>query len=89
MASDLRLERELGKMFESRAVITIPNVAALTGVAQWIEHQPGKQRVAGSIPSQVTCLGCRPGPGKGALERQPHIDISLPLFLPPFPSVER
>ena len=43
MASDLRLERELGKMFESRAVITIPNVAALTGVAQWIEHQPGKR----------------------------------------------
>ena len=47
------------------------------------------QRVAGSnpslIPSQDTCLGC--GPGAGAHERQPHIDVSLPFFLPPFPSV--
>ena len=35
---------------------------ALAGVAQWIECRPGKQRVAGLIPSQGTCLGCRPGP---------------------------
>ena len=35
---------------------------ALAGIAQWIEHGPVKQRVAGSIPSQGTCLGCRPGP---------------------------
>ena len=27
---------------------------ALGGVAQWIEHQPTNQRVAGSIPSQGT-----------------------------------
>ena len=26
----------------------------LAGVAQWIEHQTAKQRVAGSIPSQGT-----------------------------------
>ena len=38
---------------------------ALAGVAQWTECQPVKQRVAGSIPSQVTCLGCRPGPSVG------------------------
>ena len=35
---------------------------ALAGVAQWIECQPMNQRVTGSIPSQGTCLGCRPGP---------------------------
>ena len=35
---------------------------ALAGVAQWIECQPVNQKVAGSIPSQGTCLGCRPGP---------------------------
>ena len=35
---------------------------ALAGVAQWIEHGPAKQRVAGSIPSQGTCLGGGPGP---------------------------
>ena len=39
--------------------------------------------LADSIPSQDTCLGCRPGPQLGACERQP-INISLPLFLPPF-----
>ena len=36
--------------------------SALAGVAQWIECQLVNQRVAGSIPSQRTCLGCRPGP---------------------------
>ena len=34
----------------------------LASVAQWTEHQPAKQRVAGSIPSQGTSLGCGPGP---------------------------
>ena len=34
----------------------------LTGVAQWIECWPANLRVAGSIPSQGTCLGCGPGP---------------------------
>ena len=36
-------------------------LGALAGVAQWIEHWTVKQRVASSIPSQGTCLGCRPG----------------------------
>ena len=35
--------------------------AALAGVIHWIEHRPMDQRVAGSIPSQGTCLGCGPG----------------------------
>ena len=35
---------------------------ALAGVAQWFEYGPVNQRVAGSIPSQGTCLGCGPGP---------------------------
>ena len=34
----------------------------LADVAQWTECQPANQRVASSIPSQGTCLGCRPGP---------------------------
>ena len=37
-------------------------VHALAGVAQWIECCPAKQGVAGSIPSQGTCLGYGPGP---------------------------
>ena len=52
-------------------------------MAQWTEQQPAKQRVAGLIPSQVTCLGFRPGPQLGARKIQPHIDVSLLLFLPP------
>ena len=62
-------------------------LTALAGVAQWIEFQPANQRVAGSIPSQGTCLGCGPGPQLGACEREPHADVSLHLFLPPFPSL--
>ena len=54
---------------------------ALAGVTQWIEHEPGKQRVAGLIPSQGTRLGCRPGPRFGACKRQPHFDVSLPYPL--------
>ena len=38
------------------------HIRALAGVAQWIEHQPENQRVAGLIPSQGTCLDCGPGP---------------------------
>ena len=38
------------------------------------------QRITGSIPSQGTCLGCRPGPQ----ERQPHIDLSF-LLSPSLP----
>ena len=63
-------------------------VCALAGVAQWIEHWPVNQRVAGSIPSQDTCLGFRTGPWLGVRKRQPHTDVSLPLFLPPFPSLK-
>ena len=59
-------------------------VLALAGVAQWIEQWPENQKVIRLTPNQGTCLGCGPGPQLGAHERQPHIDVSLPLFLPPF-----
>ena len=39
--------------------------SALAGVAQWTECRPTNQRVAGWIPSQGTCLGCRPVPNRG------------------------
>ena len=55
---------------------------ALAGVAQGSECQSANQKVAGSIPSQGTCLGCRSGPQLGVCKRQPHIDISLPFSLP-------
>ena len=60
-------------------------VYTLPGVAQWIECWLVKQRVAGSIPS----LGHMPGlwtrsPVGGARETTTHVDVSLPVFLPPF-----
>ena len=53
---------------------------ALAVVVQWIECQPANQGVTGSIPSQDTCLGCKPDPQLWVCETQPHIDVSLPLF---------
>ena len=61
---------------------------ALAGVAQWIDCWHANQRVAGLIPSQGTCLGFRLGPQLGVHKRQPHTDVSLPLFLSPFPSLK-
>ena len=60
-------------------------IEALVGVAQWMEHGPVNPRVTSSIPSQGTCLGCRPGPLLEVCKRQ-LTDFSLPVFLPPFPS---
>ena len=48
-------------------------------MAQWIERWPASQGVAGSIPSQGTCLGCAPDPHLGLPEWQPPIDVSLTL----------
>ena len=41
---------------------------ALVHMAPWIECRPENQRVAGSIPSQGTGLGGRPGPQSGSCE---------------------
>ena len=37
-------------------------VVALAGLTQWIEGKPANQQIAGSIPSEGTCLGCWQGP---------------------------
>ena len=64
---------------------------ALAGVAYWIERQPVNQRVIGLIPSQGTCVGCRPGLQWGACEKQPHIDVSLPFSpsIAPSPKIKK
>ena len=59
--------------------------APLAGVAQWIERWPENQRVPGFIPGQSTYLACGPGPHWDVCERQPHVDVSLPLFVLPSP----
>ena len=60
---------------------------ALAGVAQWIERRPANQRVAGLILSQGTGLRWRLSSQWGTRGRQAHTDVSLPLLLPPFPSL--
>ena len=62
---------------------------ALVGVAKVVGHCPANRKVASSIPSQVTCLGCGPGPQEGVHERQKHIDISLSPFLPLFLKINK
>ena len=54
----------------------VKEAGAWGGVSQWIEHQPVSGKVAGLIPSQSTCPGCRPGPRLGVCKRQ-LIDVSL------------
>ena len=60
---------------------------ALAGVAQWIEH---RLRTKGSLvwfPARARAWVSGQVPSGGACERQPHIDVSLSLFLPPFSSL--
>ena len=61
---------------------------ALAGVAQWIEHSPANQRVAGSIPSQGTGLGWGRVPSRRHTKEStthwcfsPSLSPSLPLSL--------
>ena len=61
---------------------------ALAGVTQWIECRPANRKGTGLIPGQGTCPGCGPGSQLGTRGRQLHIGIFLPLFLPPFPSLQ-
>ena len=49
---------------------------ALAYVAQWIEHWPAKQKVTSLIPSQGTCLSCKPSPWLGTCARE-QIEVSL------------
>ena len=57
-----------------------PYLVGLNGIDCWSVNQ----RVDSSFPSQGTYLGCRSSPQLAECDRQTHIDVSLPLFLPPF-----
>ena len=62
---------------------------ALAGVAQWIEHWPVNQTKESLVQFSVRAQAWVAGqvPWCGVHERQSHIDVSLPLFLLPFPSL--
>ena len=59
--------------------------AALAGVAQWIEHGPANQSVAGSIPSQGTCLGAGQVPSEGRGRGNQTLMFLSPSFSFPSP----
>ena len=52
---------------------------ALTGVVQWVGHHPEKQKVAGLIPDQGTCLGSVPDLRLGHVQEGTDQCFSLSL----------
>ena len=62
---------------------------ALAGGAQWTEYRPEKPGVTGLIPVRAHAWVAGQVPSGGHAKRQPHIDVSLPLFLHPFPSEKK
>ena len=53
---------------------------ALAGMAQWIECRTKASPVR--FPVRAHAWVADQVPQQGARKRQPHIDVSLPLFLP-------
>ena len=50
----LRRKMQKGGLQFSLCINSLKAKKTLAGVAQWVEHWPENQRVAGSIPSQGT-----------------------------------
>ena len=70
--------------------------SALVGWFRWLEHLPIHQNVGGSIPSQVTYLGCMFNSWSRCVWEATNqcfsltlilLSLPLPLFLPLFPSL--
>ena len=55
---------------------------AMAGVAQWTECQSENQKVTGLFPVRAHVWVVGQVLSRGASERQPHMDVSLPLSLP-------
>ena len=67
-------------------------VRALTGVVQWVGHHPANSSILFRFPVWAHAWVADQGPGWGRAEGDQltfllHIDVSLPLFLPPFPAL--
>ena len=68
------------------------NTRAPTGVAQFVDCHPAKQKVTGSIPGRAHAWDegqsqvgvCASGNRSTFVS---HVDVSFPLFLPPFPFI--
>ena len=62
-------------------------VAALAGVAQWTEHGLRTKGLLVRFLVRAHAWVVGQVPNRGTCKRQPHIDVSLPFFAPPFPSL--
>ena len=60
---------------------------ALAGVAQWIECRLQTKGSLVQFPVRAHAWVVGQVPSRGPCERQPHIDVSLPLFLSTFSSL--
>ena len=60
---------------------------ALASVAQWMEHRLQTKGSPVRFPVRAYAWVAGQVPSGGPQKRQPHSDVSLLLFLPPFPSL--
>ena len=60
---------------------------ALADVAQWIEQGLRTKGSLVGFPVKTHTWVAGRAPTRGPHERKPHIDVSLPLFFPLFPSL--
>ena len=70
----------------------MPYALAIAALPQWVEHRSENWKVAGLILSQDTSWVVGQVPRCGGVRGTQlillsHTDVSLPLFLPPFPSL--
>ena len=60
---------------------------ALAGIAQWIEYELQTKGSPVQFPVRAHAWVVGQVPRRGPRVTQAHIDVSLSLFLPPFPSL--
>ena len=83
-----RGEWRMGEKVQGKRSITGRyKINSLTGVAQWIELRLRTKRSPVRFPVRAHAWAVGQVPSGGPCERQSHIDVSLPLFLPPFLSL--
>ena len=60
---------------------------ALAGIARWIQCELQTKGLPVQFPVRAHAWVAGQVPSRGPRVRQAHIDVSLSLFLPPFPSL--
>ena len=77
-----RLHGNTNKLGNCSFLEKVSNRPWLMGLS-WLEHGPVDQRIAGSIPSQGTCLSCEFSPGSGHIWEATNPCFSLSHWCSP------